>query len=59
MNSSGNPPAAQTPRFTASAMTRRCTLQLFSSLHELQIPITGRPAKDSLLNPSDLNAARC
>ena len=40
-NSSGKPPAAHTPRFTASATVRRCALQLFSSLQELQMPITG------------------
>ena len=40
-NSSGNPPAAQTPRFTASATWRRCALQLVSSLQELQMPMTG------------------
>ena len=42
-NSSGKPPAAHTPRFTASATCRRCALQLFSSLNELQMPITGLP----------------
>ena len=40
-NSRGNPPAAQTPRFTASATWRRCALQFVSSLHELQMPMTG------------------
>ena len=40
-NSSGNPPAAHTPRLTASATVRRCALQLFSSLQELQMPMTG------------------
>jgi hypothetical protein len=40
-NSSGKPPATHTPRFTASATVRRCALQLFSSLQELQMPITG------------------
>src|SRR3954464_6277188 len=39
-NSRGNPPARQTPRFTASATPRKCALQLFNSLHELQIPMT-------------------
>ena len=42
-NSSGKPPAAHTPRLTASATWRRCALQLFSSLKELQIPMTGLP----------------
>ena len=44
-NSSGNPPADHTPRFTASATWRRCALQLVSSDHELATPITGRPSK--------------
>ena len=52
-NSSGNPPAAQTPRFTASATSRRSRLQLFSSLQELQIPMTGLPWKTSALKPSE------
>ena len=45
MNSRGKPLAANTPRFTASATERKRTLQSFSSLQELQMPITGRPAK--------------
>src|SRR5919197_3262012 len=43
-NSSGSPPASSTPRFTASASERKWRLQFPSSDHELQIPITGRPA---------------
>ena len=43
-NSSGNPPADQTPRFTASATWRRCALQLLSSDHEFAMPMTGRPS---------------
>src|SRR5689334_19863120 len=50
-NSSGRPPASQTPRLTASATIRRCALQLVSSLQELQMPITGRPSKTSRENP--------
>src|SRR3954462_11477816 len=46
-NSRGKPPARQTPRFTASATVFRCALQLFSSLHELQIPMTGLLSKTS------------
>ena len=46
-NSSGSPPASQTPRLTCSATIRRCALQVVSSLHELQMPITGRPSKTS------------
>ena len=57
-NSSGNPPAAHTPRFTASATVRRWTLQLFSSLHELQMPMTGLPSNTSAVNPSDRIHAR-
>ena len=52
-NSSGNPPAAQTPRFTASATSRRPRLQLFSSLQELQMPMTGLPSNTSALKPSE------
>src|SRR6266516_4767216 len=50
-NSSGSPPASQTPRLTASATSRRCALQLVSSLHELQMPITGRSPNTSLEKP--------
>ncbi len=57
-NSSGTPPAAQTPRFTAAATSRRWRLQLFSSLQELQIPITGLPSKTSAGKPSDRSQAR-
>ncbi len=57
-NSSGTPPAAQTPRFTASATVRRCALQLFSSLQELQMPITGLFWKTSAGNPSARSQAR-
>ena len=46
-NSSGRPPASQTPRFTCSATIRRCALQVVSSLQELQMPITGRPSNTS------------
>ncbi len=46
-NSSGRPPASQTPRLTCSATIRRWALHVVSSLHELQIPITGRPSKTS------------
>ena len=46
-NSSGRPPASQTPRLTCSATIRRCALQVVSSLHELQMPITGRPSNTS------------
>src|SRR5262245_56285779 len=58
-NSSGNPPACQTPRFTASATRRKCALQLVSSLQLLEIPITGRPLKTSSVKPSVLTHARC
>src|SRR6266542_4481233 len=42
-NSSGRPPASNTPRLTDSASARKWRLQLTSSDHELQMPITGRP----------------
>ena len=51
-NSSGNPPAAHTPRLTASATWRRCALQVVSSLQELQIPTTGFPSKTWPVKPS-------
>ena len=57
-NSSGNPPAASTPRLTASATMRRCALQLFSSLQELQMPMTGLFWKKSEENPSERIHAR-
>ena len=57
-NSSGNPPAAHTPRFTASATVRRCALQLFSSLQELQMPMTGLSWKTSAVKPSERSQAR-
>ena len=52
-NSSGTPPAFQTPRFAASATSRRCRLQWFSSLHELQTPMTGLFSKMSRFRPSE------
>ena len=51
-NSSGKPPADQTPRLTASATCLRCALQFVSSDQELAMPITGRPSKTRSLNPS-------
>src|SRR5438132_9767538 len=57
-NSSGKPPACRTPRLTAAASPRRWTLQLTSSLQELQIPITGRPRKASLDTPVDFSHDR-
>ncbi len=40
-NSSGRPPASQTPRFTRSASARKCALHGVSSDQVLQIPMTG------------------
>ena len=57
-NSSGKPPAAHTPRFTASATVRKWTLQLFSSLQELQIPMTGLFWNTSAVKPSERSQAR-
>ncbi len=51
-NSSGRPPASHTPRLTDSATSRRCALQFVSSLHELQMPTTGRPSNTSAGKPS-------
>src|SRR3990167_5012474 len=57
-NSSGNPPALQTPRLTASATWRRWALQLLSSDQEFAMPTTGRPSKTRSLKPSALSHAR-
>ena len=57
-NSSGTPPPIQTPRFTASAIGRKFKLQLVSSLHELQMPMIGRPSNTALENPSLRSQAR-
>src|SRR5690606_8148403 len=43
-NSSGKPPASQTPIFTCSARLRKCELQGVSSEKVLQMPMTGRPS---------------
>ena len=43
-NSRGNPRVSQTPRFTSSAIWRKCALHGVSSDQVLQIPITGRPS---------------
>ena len=51
-NSRGKPPARHTPRLTCSATVRRCALQLVASLHELAMPMTGRPRKASSGKPS-------
>ncbi len=57
-NSNGNPPAAITPRFTASATVRKCALQLVNSLQELQMPMTGLFWKKSEEKPSERIQAR-
>ena len=57
-NSSGNPPARQTPRLTCSATVRRCALQFVASLQEFAMPITGRPWKASSEKPSAFIHAR-
>ena len=57
-NSSGNPPAASTPRFTDSATSRNVALQGFSSLQLLQIPMTGRRATLSASHPAPRSHAR-
>src|ERR1019366_3977293 len=44
--------------FTASAIGFKCALQLASSLHVLQTPMTGRFLNTSELNPSDLRHPR-
>src|SRR5215204_2006839 len=50
-NSTGRPPDSQTPRFTCSAMVRKCALQGVSSDQVLQMPMTGRPSKTSAGSP--------
>src|SRR5581483_5596799 len=50
-NSTGKPPACQTPRFTCSASSRKWALHGVSSDHVLQMPITGRPSNTSPGNP--------
>src|ERR1700712_606576 len=57
-NSSGNPPAASTPRRTESASPRKCMLQLTTSDHELQIPTIGLPSTAILENPEARIAER-
>ena len=57
-NSSGSPPACRTPRLAASASPRKCRLQLTSSDHELQMPITGRPSSAAREMPSAWIEAR-
>jgi hypothetical protein len=57
-NSSGKPPARQTPRFTCSATVRRWALQFVASLYEFAMPITGRPWKASSEKLSALSQAR-
>ena len=46
-NSSGKPPASQTPRLTASATSFKEPLHGFNSDQVFAIPITGRPSKTS------------
>ena len=50
-NSSGKPPASQTPRFTDSATRCKCALHGVSSDHVVPIPITGRPSITSGAKP--------
>ena len=44
-NSAGKPPISQMPRFTCSAIRRKCELQGLSSDQVLQMPMIGRPSK--------------
>ena len=50
-NSSGNPPACQTPRLTASATRCRWALHGASSDALVAMPITGLPSNTSCPNP--------
>ena len=58
-NSSGKPPASQTPRFTCSASSRKCALQGVSSDQVLQMPMTGRPSNTSAGRPWFFIQLRC
>src|ERR1041384_2776277 len=58
-NSSGNPPASYTPRFTNSASSRKWPLHGVSSLQVLQMPMTGRPSNMSSGYPWFLIQLRC
>ena len=57
-NSSGSPPACCTPRRTAVASPRKWRLQLTSSDHGLQMPITGWLLIAELERPSERSDAR-
>jgi hypothetical protein len=54
--STGNPPAAQTARFTASARSRRWVWQGLISDQVLRMPMTGLPMNSSW--PSPICSAR-
>ncbi|MDT4855057.1 hypothetical protein FQZ97_893950 [compost metagenome] len=43
-NSTGKPPASEMPRFTCSAILRKCALHGVSSDQVLQMPTMGRPS---------------
>src|SRR5581483_1694048 len=58
-NSSGKPPASSTPRFTRSAICRKWALQGVNSDQVLQMPMTGRPSKESAGIPSFFIQLRC
>ncbi len=51
-NSSGKPPASQTPRLTASATSFKDPLHGFNSDHVFAIPITGCGDQTSLRSRS-------
>src|SRR3954467_15839131 len=51
-NSTGNPPACRTPRFTSSARWRRWVWHGLMSLQALMMPITGRPAQSVVSYPT-------
>ena len=46
-NSTGKPPASNTPFLTISAKSLKCALQGVNSLQVLQMPITGLPSNIS------------
>ncbi len=50
LNSIGVPPASRMPSFSASATSRRCTLQVPISVHVLAMPMIGL-CRSSFANP--------
>src|SRR4029079_5787810 len=58
-NSTGKPPACNTPRLTSSARSRRCVWQKLISLQVLMMAIPGLSRKSAASKPPCRNRARC